>query len=118
MACVPDPALRAPLDAFAEDLKRNFAGAVAVPAQAEDQLKPPIVSLLQAAGAVLNVGDVLPRTEAAAAELAVRPDVGVSVDGLLAGHIELKAPGKGARARNLSTGTSIALAETRSFWSR
>ncbi len=99
---MPDVALREPLNAFCEDLRRNFAGAAAVPAQAEDQLKPPIVHLLQTAGGLLGVGDVLARTEAAAGELAVRPDVGVSVSGLITGHIELKAPGKGARPRSFT----------------
>ena len=99
---MPEPALREALDVFSEELRLNFAGAAAIPAQAEDQLKPPIVHLLQTAGAVLNAGAVVARTEAAAVELAVRPDVGVSVGGLLAGHVELKAPGKGARGRAFS----------------
>ncbi len=93
------PLLRAELDKFGETLTRNFAAAGAVRAQPEDQLKPPVVELVQEAGRLLAVGDVDARTEAIVAELGVRPDVGVSVAQLLTGHIELKAPGKGARAR-------------------
>lgn len=92
------PPLRPILDTFGERLTRNFAAAGAVPAQAEDQLKPSVVDLLEAVGTVLSLATVA-RTEAQASELGVRPDVGVSVEELLTGHVELKAPGKGARGR-------------------
>jgi hypothetical protein len=55
------------------------------------------VNLLQKAGPVLEIGDVVARTEAVASEYAAKPDIGVSVKHLLTGHVELKAPGKGAR---------------------
>ncbi|HXV58993.1 MAG TPA: type ISP restriction/modification enzyme [Gaiellaceae bacterium] len=82
---------------FAETLTANFATATANPAQAEDQLKGPLQQLLKAVGAAAGFA-VQARTEART-ELGVRPDLGVTVDGLLAGHIELKAPGKGVRPK-------------------
>lgn len=78
------------LQAFAEEIRANFA--TRIPANPEDQLKPHVQSLIQV---VKN--DVQTRTEAQVAELGARPDIGVSVRGLLCGFIELKAPGKGAR---------------------
>jgi hypothetical protein len=87
------------LAAFADELQRNFAVAGFVPAQAEDQLKAPIVAFLQSAGPALSAGSVVARTEAIARDYGVRPDIGVSVANALTGHVELKAPGKGARAR-------------------
>jgi hypothetical protein len=42
---------------------------------------------------------LIPTTEASVVELGARPDVAVTVDGAVTGHIELKAPGKGAQTR-------------------
>lgn len=42
--------------------------------------------------------DVQARTEAQLGNLGIRPDIGVAVKSLLCGYVELKAPGKGARA--------------------
>jgi hypothetical protein len=95
------PPLRAALDAFSAALTTNFGAAGAVPAQPEDQLKGPIVRLLEHGGQALGL-DVVARTEARANEFGVRPDVGVQVGQSLTGHIELKAPGKGARGRAYS----------------
>jgi hypothetical protein len=94
------PALRAALDAFATALTRNFADAAANPAQPEDQLKGPMQELLAAAGTAFGA-NVVARAEART-DLGVRPDLGVTVDRLLAGHIELKAPGKGAQTARFS----------------
>ena len=94
------PPLRPLLDHFSERLTKNFSAAGAVPAQPEDQLKAPIVDLLEGVGAALSL-DTVARTEAHATELGVRPDVGISVDNLLNGHVELKAPGKGARGSSV-----------------
>jgi len=81
------------LDTFASELKRNFALKAA--AQPEDQLKAPVKTLLASCGKSLVGGEVDSRTEA---QLDFgRPDIAVFVDKLLAGHIELKAPSKGAR---------------------
>lgn len=95
---MPSP-LRSALDELGTSLTANFGAAGAIPAQPEDQLKAPVTRLLEAAGRSFDL-DVVARTEANASELGVRPDIGVSVDRLLTGHIELKAPGKGARHRN------------------
>lgn len=78
---------------FAEALSKNFGAAKVNPAQPEDQLKAPTQRLIEAYGESLGSAAVA-RTEAKT-ENRVRPDLGVSVDGLLTGHIELKAPGKG-----------------------
>jgi hypothetical protein len=81
------------LESFASDLKKNFALKAA--AQPEDQLKAPVKTLLTASGKSLVKRDVDSRTEA---QLDFgRPDMAVFADKLLTGHVELKAPGKGAR---------------------
>ncbi|MBD2185851.1 type ISP restriction/modification enzyme [Aerosakkonema funiforme] len=61
----------------------------------EDQLKAPIENLLKRCGEILNL-KVNVVTEVREKALSGRPDVGVAVSSLLAGYIELKAPGKGA----------------------
>ncbi len=81
-------------EAYARKLTANYS-TIVVAAQAEDQLKGPTQELLGAAGACFG-RTVIGRTEARVDDLGGRPDIGVSVDGLLAGHVELKAPGKGA----------------------
>jgi hypothetical protein len=85
---------------FAMTLTANFAVASHNPAQAEDQLKGPAQRLLAQVGETYGI-DVVARTEART-DLGVRPDLGVSVNQLLAGHVELKAPGKGARVKTFS----------------
>ncbi len=81
------------LDTFASELKKNFALKAA--AQPEDQLKAPVKTLLAACGKSLVGRDIDSRTEA---QLDFgRPDMAVLADKLLTGHIELKAPGKGAK---------------------
>jgi hypothetical protein len=89
------------LAAFASTLTANFAISDLNPAQAEDQLKGPTQVLLSEAGQLLGLS-VVARTEALTG-LGVRPDLGVSVDGLLCGHVELKAPGKGVRPRDFTS---------------
>jgi Type ISP C-terminal specificity domain/N-6 DNA Methylase len=82
------------LDKFAEDLTASFA--LAIPGQPEDQLKGPVSTLLAVVGNAFGL-KVATKTESVVAGLGARPDLGVAVDGLLTGHIELKAPGFGAR---------------------
>jgi hypothetical protein len=82
------------LEKFANELKAKFS--VHIPFNPEDQLKGPLDSLVQRAGDLLKL-TVKVVTEAQVAEVGGRPDMAVTVDGVLAGHIELKAPGKGAR---------------------
>jgi len=83
-------------------LLRSFADAVAadvkvrVVAWPEDQLKAPVSRLIEDAASSLGRTAAC-RTEAFAAGIQGRPDIGVAVDGLLTGYVELKAPGRGAR---------------------
>lgn len=91
---------RKALEAFAESLKTAYSTAGASHAQPEDQLKSPVVVLLAHLGEMIG-SKVVANTEAYLAELGARPDVAVSVDGAVSGHIELKAPGKGAQPKKL-----------------
>ena len=88
------------LEEFAESLKTTYSTVSVSNAQLDDQLKPPTVTLLDRVGGVIG-SEVIANTEAYLAELGARPDVAVSVDGAVTGHIELKAPGKGAQPRKL-----------------
>ena len=83
----------ASLAKFADALKASFASSVA--AQPEDQLKTPVKNLLETS--LLGDKKVIARSEAQVEGLGGRPDFGLDVDGLLAGFIELKAPGVGAK---------------------
>lgn len=80
---------------FADALRRNFG--VHIPANPEDQLKPGVQQLLQAAAPGIET-----RTEARADDLEARPDIGVASRHLLCGFVELKAPGKGARPQRFT----------------
>ena len=86
----------ADLRRFADALRTTYSATAASHAQPEDQLKPPIVELLTRFGDLIGA-KVIPTTEAFMVELGARPDVAISVDGAVTGHIELKAPGKGAQ---------------------
>ncbi|MFW6012348.1 MAG: type ISP restriction/modification enzyme [bacterium] len=86
------------LEGYAESLAADVLSRI--PAQPEDQLKAPVRRLLERTGALLK-RQVASRTEAQVEGLGARPDVGVEVNGLLTGHVELKAPGKGGRAERL-----------------
>lgn len=66
----------------------------------EDQLKAPIAELIRGLGTALKL-DVAVLTEVQEKEIGGRPDMGISVAGLLTGHVELKAPGKGANPEKL-----------------
>lgn len=80
---------------FAQDIKQNFRSRIA--AQPEDQLKPGVQRILQAAARRIET-----RTEAHAADVEGRPDIGVASNRLLCGFVELKAPGKGARPQRFT----------------
>ena len=85
-----------------EDAVRAYADKVAakfttpIDAQDEDALKAPVGDLLSAVGGVWNI-ETQWRPEARAEGDIGRPDLGITAGGLLCGHIELKAPGRGAR---------------------
>lgn len=81
------------LQKFAADVTEKFS--LPISFNPEDQLKAPIETLLKSSGSLLNL-NVSVVTEVQEKVLSGRPDVGVAIESLLAGHIELKAPGKGA----------------------
>ncbi len=89
------------MDQFAQ-VVGNFADAVTsnfklpVPAQPEDQLKEPVGKLIRETGNLTEL-KVDWRTEVHPADVDGRPDLGVTVNELLTGHVELKHPGMGAR---------------------
>ncbi len=82
---------------YAETVRNNFIQPV--DAQPEDQLKAPVGDLLQAVGQTTG-REVAYRTEVRVDDINGRPDIGVIVDQLLTGHVELKRPGLGARPEN------------------
>jgi hypothetical protein len=79
---------------FSASITANFASSIS--AWSEDQLKTPTVNLLQSGSLIAH--RVIARTEAQVEGLGGRPDLGIDVNGLLNGYIELKAPGVGAKA--------------------
>src|SRR5687767_13209067 len=81
------------LSSFAADLTAKYSSGL--PANPEDQLKGPISTLLVGAASLFGKSiDV--NTEVADKDVSGRPDIGIAVSKLLAGYVELKAPGKGA----------------------
>ncbi|GAA5504472.1 hypothetical protein Dxin01_04246 [Deinococcus xinjiangensis] len=94
------PHVKAALQTYADTLKASYS-AVGVSAGAEEQLKAPTKTLLE------TCAELAPKTVknrparvVALLETSVkgtgRPDVGVTLDGLLNGYVELKAPDKPA----------------------
>ena len=86
--------MTSPIENFADAVAQNFSQPI--DAQPEDQLKAPVGELMRELGAVAGL-EATWRTEVRAGDGIGRPDLGVAVGGLLVGHIELKAPGIGAR---------------------
>ena len=78
---------------FADAIHQKFS--VHVSGEPEDQLRAPFEQLLAAAGGVAGVA-VVAIGETLLSNHGGKPDFGVSVNKLLCGHVELKAPGKGA----------------------
>lgn len=89
------------LERFGADLTTAYGAAVAASAQPEDQLKPAVKALLEDAAAAFGLKAVA--TTESHTDLGVRPDMAVTDPELLIGHIELKAPGLGARPRNFAS---------------
>ena len=81
------------LQRFAASLTQAFA--LPGSASAEDQLKPPMTTLFAGLNCLVGA-PIASQTEAHVGGLGGRPDMAVFVGGLLAGHVELKAPGLGA----------------------
>ena len=82
------------ISTYADTVAANFR--LQIDAQPEDQLKAPVGDLIQVIGRQANL-EVNRRSEARADDVRGRPDLGISIDQLLVGHVELKAPGFGAR---------------------
>ena len=59
-------------------------------------MKAPVAELFRAIGLQSNL-EVSSRTEVRVDDVQGRPDLGITIDRLLVGHVELKAPGIGAR---------------------
>jgi Type ISP C-terminal specificity domain/N-6 DNA Methylase len=91
------------VEKFAASLQTAYGAIDASNAQPEDQLKPPVKALIEGFGAKIGA-PIVATTEAQMADLKGRPDVAIAIDGLVTGHIELKAPGKGARTTKLKGG--------------
>jgi len=84
----------AALKTFARDVKSKAALGERFSAGPEDHLKSSVAALVTAVGAMLHQQvEVIP--EARVDDVGGRPDLAVTVDGLLVGYIELKAPGVG-----------------------
>ena len=81
------------LQALGEGLTRAFGSQVA--GDPEDQLKTHLRVFIEQCGAALGF-PIVAKTESRYAEVGGRPDLGIDVHGALSGHIELKAPGRGA----------------------
>ncbi len=93
-----DTGLLGSLRSAATSLTRTFG--LSIPAWPEDQLKAPIMEVIRTAGSSFGLA-VDTRTETRVEEIG-RPDIAVAVGELLTGHIELKAPGKGADVRRFT----------------
>jgi hypothetical protein len=86
------------LQTFSSSLTSKFSLPYA--SNPEDQLKAPTESLIKDIGAWFGF-KIETVTEIQEKEIFGRPDMGVMVKGLLTGHVELKAPGKGADVKKL-----------------
>ena len=83
---------------FGDDVAAKYS--LPVRFSPEDQLKGPVAVVFKRIGELLGL-DTQTITEAHVDDLSEeslrgRPDIGVTVDSLIAGYVELKAPGKGA----------------------
>jgi hypothetical protein len=90
---------RETLENCAETIKSKFA----MPGRynPEDQLKDPIATFFTDAGGSMGL-KVSTVTEAQVDDLGARPDLGIYVNSLLCGHVELKQPGLGANTARFS----------------
>ncbi|HAL16478.1 MAG TPA: DNA methyltransferase [Anaerolineaceae bacterium] len=85
------------LENFAAEITKAFK--IQANFNPEDQLKKPMLDLFEATGQLVQL-QVKSVTEVQSDKIG-RPDIGVSVKKLLVGHVELKAPGKGANPEKL-----------------
>lgn len=104
-----DEWLAAAVSEFGADVTAKFATGAG---EAEDHLRAPVERLVKTAGVATGAGDVVLAGEDHLADVRVRPDFAVVVDGALVGHLEVKAPGKGADPSKYRT------AHDREQWAR
>jgi hypothetical protein len=107
------PTLDSAVSEFGRAVKAKSSSA-RVTGTPEDQLRAPFEALLTALAQLvaLRHKDVVAVGESAVAHLRTRPDYAVTVRGALVGHVELKAPGKGADPRRFHD------AHDKAQWSR
>ena len=86
------------LQTLARDLTQAYASSI--PGDPEDQLKTHVQPFVVASSLALGRLGVVAKTESRVADVHGRPDLGVGVREVLTGHIELKAPGRGADPKN------------------
>ena len=86
--------VHAALQTLALGLTQAFASTL--PGDPEDQLKSHMRPFVEAAATALGFRGVVVKTESRVADIHGRPDVGVAVFNAPTGHIELKAPSRGA----------------------
>jgi hypothetical protein len=88
------------ISAFGAKARDKLANPSAL-GQPEDQLRAPFEQLLAdfAELSMLRAADVIAVGESSLSDLKTRPDYAVTVRNALVGHVELKAPGKGADPR-------------------
>ena len=92
------------LDAIVGAYGRSTKSRLANPAatgQPEDQIRTPFSKLIEDLAVIVGFADgsVVAVGETSLNELKVRPDYSITVRNALVGHVELKAPGKGADPR-------------------
>ncbi len=85
------------LQVFAEAVKAKMG--LMTPGEPEDQLRGPFENFMTEAGRALG-GKVACKGETPLADRLGKPDYAVHVKGLLAGFVELKAPGLGANPKD------------------
>ena len=96
---MPQARLAQIIGSFADAVTNNFKQPIS--AQPEDQLKAPVGDFLRDTGSLTDL-NVAWRTEVHPDDIDGRPDLGVTVNGMLTGHVELKRPGLGARPEHFT----------------
>lgn len=95
---VPSSSLREAVSQFGLRAKQKLSNP-AITGQPEDQLRTPVELLIQDLGRLCRAADLSVVGESQLSDLKSRPDFAVTHESLLAGFVELKAPGKGADPR-------------------
>ena len=97
---MPDAQLSAAVSIFGAAAEAKLSNPL-VSGEPEDQLRAPLEALLTDLATLggFKAGSVTAIGEHSISDLKTRPDYAVTVDDVLVGHIEVKAPGKGADPR-------------------